>query len=67
MSDLPPDQIQAIATFLKALNAFTRRETDICPHCGEQATALEQVERCVYVLPCGCRLYQGEVPEAWTK
>lgn len=49
---------------IKHLFAFESRESDICPHCGKQVTALKQVGRCVYT-SCGCRLWQGKVPKAW--
>lgn len=49
---------------IKNLFAFQSRESDTCPHCGKQVTALRQVGRCVYT-SCGCRLWQGTVPKAW--
>lgn len=49
---------------LTGLFRLQKRETDICPQCGKQITSMEQVGRCVYA-SCGCRLYQGSVPEAW--
>jgi hypothetical protein len=47
--------------------AFVRlvaRETSVCPHCGQRITSMHQVGRCVYG-SCGCRLFQGAVPDAW--
>lgn len=49
---------------LKHIDAFAEHESDTCPHCGQQVTALRQVGRCVYT-SCGCRLWQGTVPKAW--
>lgn len=50
---------------VERLNAFGRRETENCPHCGQHVARLQQIGRCVYAQPCGCRIWQGQVPEAW--
>lgn len=55
---------RAVAQFVEAVNALSRGESDTCPHCGQQITSMRQVGRCVYA-SCGCRLWQGRVPEAW--
>ncbi len=34
-------------------------KNDICPHCETPIKEKKQVGRCVYSVPCGCRLYQG--------
>jgi hypothetical protein len=34
-------------------------EGKTCPHCHKLIERRAQVGRCVYALPCGCRLYQG--------
>lgn len=33
----------------------------VCPYCQTKIEQKEQVGRCVYARPCGCRLYQGRV------
>lgn len=35
-------------------------DKNICPHCGTPIERREQVGRCAYARPCGCRLYQGK-------
>jgi hypothetical protein len=54
-----------VAESINSLIAFESREIEECPHCGTWVTRLKQVGRCVYSEPCGCRLWQGRVPEAW--
>lgn len=51
---------QAVAAFAR----LVARESDTCPHCGRQITSMRQVGRCTYG-SCGCRLFQGAVPDAW--
>lgn len=58
------EENELISQFLKRTFELAKRTSDICPHCGQQVTSMEQVGRSVY-LSCGCRLYQGSVPEAW--
>lgn len=41
----------------------TDLDNDICPHCKTPIQHWQQVGRCVYAEPCGCRLYQGRVPK----
>jgi hypothetical protein len=36
---------------------------DICPFCGKSIEDRKQIGRCVYALPCYCRLYQGTLPK----
>lgn len=57
--------MQDIKAHMQHFTAFQKRETDICPNCDKAVTALEQIGRCVYAEPCGCRLWQGTIPEAW--
>lgn len=40
---------------------FESLGNDICPYCGEPIKHKEQVGRCVYAYPCGCRLYRGKL------
>lgn len=52
---------------LEALTAFDRfmaHKTDVCPHCGKVVNSLRKVGRCVYG-SCGCRMWQGSIPEVW--
>ena len=41
---------------------FAAIDADICPRCARAIETYQQVGRCVYVNPCGHRLYQGRVP-----
>lgn len=50
---------------MTSLITFMEHDTDICPHCGKQVTRLQQVGHCVYGDPCGCRLWQGSIPDEW--
>ena len=58
------------AEFKKRLDnfkSFLRREHSQCPQCGKSVKRLDQVRRSTYARPCGCRISQGLVPEAWRK
>lgn len=55
---------RAVNDYLTALSKFESRETENCPHCGKHVDSLRQVSRCVYG-SCGCRMWQGRVPDAW--
>jgi hypothetical protein len=55
-----------VVEFINKLKAFMARETDVCLFCGKQVTSLQQVGRCIYG-SCGCRMWQGKVPETWKK
>jgi hypothetical protein len=59
------EEDKAIAAFLNRLSDLCSGKSDICIHCQKQVNKLEQVGRCVYASPCGCRQYQGTVPERW--
>ena len=56
---------RSIRDSLEAMASFQNRKTDQCIVCGQPITAMEQVRRCVYAKPCGCRLWQGAIPDAW--
>lgn len=43
------------------LQFFADVEDDLCPHCGNQIDRQQKVGRCVYAVPCNCRLWQGDV------
>lgn len=60
-----PDEIEAERREIaKAITAWAENlMAGICPHCGSAIEQKEQVGRCVYARPCGCRLYQGQLSE----
>jgi hypothetical protein len=33
----------------------------VCPVCGKHLVTKRQVGWCVYGVPCGCRMYQGQI------
>ena len=49
----------------RQVESLSNRETTACIHCGETVTRITQVGRCCYARPCGCRLWQGVIPEVW--
>lgn len=53
------------AAFIENLVKLDKGEIEDCVHCGKKIESMRQVGRCVYASPCGCRLWQGKVPEAW--
>lgn len=54
-----------IDAFVEKLNALSDGSSRNCIHCGAIVTSMRKVGRCVYAEPCGCRLWQGDVPPAW--
>jgi hypothetical protein len=62
---LTPEDAEFVAAFLDRLSAFAERKTDDCPDCGKKVTQLRKIGRCVYCYPCGCRFWQGDIPDAW--
>lgn len=54
-----------IEAFLLNLEKFSKHEIDACPYCGKQVKQMHKIGRCVYSSPCGCRLWQGQIPDAW--
>ncbi len=66
MSDkLTPEENKEIAEFLKNMVKQMSGENDTCLHCHAHITEMKQHGRCVYSYPCGCRQYQGKLPEKW--
>ncbi len=75
MSDLPendhrtPEQADAdwkvVLWVAEQLEALGKRERETCPFCGTHVDALREAGRDVYAVPCGCRVWQGVVPQAW--
>jgi hypothetical protein len=54
-----------LAEKLTHMSKLMQRQIDTCFHCGQKVTKLEKVGRSVFGRPCGCRLWQGNVPDAW--
>lgn len=65
MAKLSEDEEKRLADFLQRMTDFTFRKTEDCIHCGKHVSRLQKVGRCVYASPCGCRLWQGNIPAAW--
>lgn len=63
--DIQHQADEVVIDFIRKLNSLYARHSEICPYCGEHVDALQQVGRCVYTRPCGCRIGQGIVPEVW--
>jgi len=59
------EALKAVSEALTKLVALSKRETDECFLCGRKVERMSKVGRCVYARPCGCRLWQGTVPDAW--
>ena len=53
------------AEAMEKMANLMQRKTDQCVHCGQPVQRLKKVGRSVYAYPCGCRLWQGTVPDAW--
>jgi hypothetical protein len=56
---------RAYAKAVSKFADFIIRKTEDCPHCDKHVRRLEQIGRCYYARPCGCRIAQGQIPEAW--
>jgi hypothetical protein len=56
-----------LAEALTKMAQLMSRKSEMCFHCGRQVQTLEKIGRSVYANPCGCRLWQGTVPDAWKK
>lgn len=63
--ELSEEDEKQIQVFIQRLNDVSSGKSDLCIHCQKPFTALTQVGRCVYAAPCGCRQYQGTLPEKW--
>lgn len=51
--DTAAEIVRALERLADCMNNWT------CFCCGNQMTAERQIGRCVYAVPCGCRLWQG--------
>lgn len=56
---------QIAAEVLKDFIKMLQGEAETCIRCGKPIDNLEEVGRCVYARPCGCRQYQGKVPASY--
>lgn len=63
--DMSPEEEKFVADALTKMAHLMQRKTELCCHCGAQVKAMEQIGRSVYARPCGCRLWQGKVPDVW--
>lgn len=50
---------------LKKFEALWTRTSEECPNCGAHVERMDQVGKCVYARPCGCRQGQGRLHAAW--
>jgi hypothetical protein len=58
-----------IERYINPLNQLFQEPGDEphkCIFCQQAIERLEQHGRCIYAAPCGCRLYQGIVPD-WAR
>ena len=65
MSGLSEEDNKFLAEALTKMAMLMKRETDQCMRCSSTVQAMEKIGRCVYARPCGCRLWQGTIPDAW--
>lgn len=63
--DIPPEVEEAARKFISYLARFETGEAVGCPTCDRPVAGMRQVGRCVYLKPCGHRLWQGRIPKAW--
>lgn len=63
MPEMTPEQAEAACAFLKGLVGVLSGEHRECLHCKQPVDRFEKIGRSVYAYPCGCRQYQGDVPE----
>lgn len=55
-------QAAEVRAFMENFVAMLKGEAETCLRCGAKINSLEEVGRCVYARPCGCRQYQGKAP-----
>lgn len=63
--DLTKEQNDQALDFLTKLSNFASKKTDLCPHCDKKVNQCQKISLSVYLYPCGCRLWTGDVPKAW--
>lgn len=64
--DLTPEQEAAAVAHLTAFLGFMDGSNRTCRWCSKPVETCVKIGRSVYASPCGCRLYQGDVPD-WAK
>lgn len=65
MNEMNEEEKKALAAWVTQFARLLQGESDTCLHCGATITGMQQIGRCVYASPCGCRQYQGKLPEKW--
>jgi hypothetical protein len=63
--ELSEEDEKFIGEKLTQIAQLMQGTSKVCLHCGHTIQAMEKIGRSVYARPCGCRLWQGNVPEAW--
>lgn len=66
MGKLSEHDAKLAREYIGSLLAFMGGTSDQCLHCQKAISYAVKRGRAVYAYPCGCRLYQGDVPE-WLK
>ena len=66
-SEEEAETMKFVAQKMEHMANLMQRKTDQCVHCSATIKAMEKIGRSVYARPCGCRLWQGTVPDAWKK
>lgn len=62
---IDPEVMDIARAFLIGMYELSTRKSEDCLRCGQPLTGIEKPGRSLYGVPCGCRLWQGEIPEAW--
>lgn len=65
MEETDRDKEQAVNDFLKRMTDFCEKISKRCPYCEARVNYMRKTGRCVYLYPCGCRLWQGQIPDKW--
>ena len=65
--EIPPEVEEAARKYIEHLARFETGEPVGCPECDAMVEGMRQVGRCVYLMPCRHRLWQGEIPKAWRR
>lgn len=60
---LDPETEEIARQYVESLVAILSGKSTTCLRCGANVERFEQVGRCVYARPCGCRQYQGKAPK----
>lgn len=66
MNDISKEDSEYIVGFLREMLEIISGKTRLCPRCYEPLGTMVKDGECLYGVPCGCRLWQGELPE-WVK